>query len=125
MAAELGFSVRELPLDGAADGWCDPGRGEIVLNERLPANAQVRVLVHEFAHALGLGYENLGRRRAEALVETVTYTVCGSAGLDVVGETLPYVASWGEEGELDAIRDYAQAIDDIARRIETALTRPT
>jgi hypothetical protein len=33
-----------------------------------------------------------------------------------------YVAGWGEDGALDAIRDYAQTIDDIARRIENALS---
>jgi hypothetical protein len=34
---------------------------------------------------------------------------------------VPYVAGWGEDGALDAIREYAQTIDTIARRIENAL----
>ena len=46
--------------------------------------------------------------------------VC-SVGLDVGGESIPYVAGWGEDGALDAIRDYAQTIDTIARRIEDAI----
>ena len=41
--------------------------------------------------------------------------------LDVGGESIPYIAGWGEDGALDAIRDYAQTIDTIARRIEDAL----
>ena len=45
----------------------------------------------------------------------------GSVGLDVSGESIPYVAGWGEDGALDAIREYAQTIDTIARRIEDAL----
>jgi antirestriction protein ArdC len=121
-AAELGYAVRLLPLEGSADGWCDPARQEIVVNERLAGNAQVRVLVHELAHALGLGYRDLGRRRAEVLVDSVTYIVCGSVGLDVGGESIPYVAGWGEDGELEAIRAYAQTIDDVARRLEPAIT---
>jgi hypothetical protein len=32
-----------------------------------------------------------------------------------------YIAGWGEDGALDAIREYAQTIDAIARRIEAAL----
>jgi hypothetical protein len=36
----------------------------------------------------------------------------------------PYVAGWGEDGALNAIRAYAQTIDTIARRIEDAL-QPT
>ena len=122
LAAELGYSVRQLPLDGGVDGWCDYERSEIVVNEQLPANAQVRVLVHEIAHSLGVGYKQYGRERAEVLVDTVTYVVlAGQVGLDVGGESIPYVAGWGEAGELDAIREYAETIDKIARRIEDAL----
>jgi hypothetical protein len=33
-----------------------------------------------------------------------------------------YIAGWGEDGALDAIREYAQTIDKIARRIEDALS---
>ncbi len=55
------------------------------------------------------------------LVDTVTYVVCGSAGLDVSGESIPYVAGWGEDGALAAIREYAETIDGIARRIEGAI----
>jgi hypothetical protein len=122
LAAELGYSVRQLPLEGGTGGWCDYERREIVVNEQLPANAQVRVLVHEVAHSLGVGYKQYGRERAEVLVDTVTYVVlAGQVGLDVGGESIPYVAGWGEAGELDAIREYAETIDAIARRIETAI----
>ena len=54
-------------------------------------------------------------------LKSVTYCVLGSVGLDVGGESVPYVAGWGEDGALDAIREYAQTIDTIARRIEDAL----
>jgi hypothetical protein len=58
------------------------------------------------------------------LVDCVTYCVLGSVGLDVGGESIPYIAGWGEDGALDAIHEYAQTIDTIARRIEDAL-KPT
>lgn len=124
LAAELGYSVCELPLDGGADGWCDSANREIVVNELLPANARVRVLVHECAHALGVHYTEYGRQQAEILVDTVTYIVLSQVGLDVGGESIPYVAGWGENGALDAIRRYAETIDQLARRIENALTPP-
>jgi antirestriction protein ArdC len=120
-AAELGYRVRQAPLGASADGWCDYERHEIVVSGSLPANGQVRVLVHELAHALGVGYREYGRRRAEVLVDTVTYVVCGSVGLDVSGDSVPYVAGWGEDGALGAIREYAGTIDAIARRIEGVL----
>jgi hypothetical protein len=121
LAQELGFRVSQRPLEGSADGWCDNSNKEIVVNSRLAPNAQVRVLVHDLAHALGIGYREHGRRRAEVIVDTVTYIVCGSVGLDTAGSTVPYVAGWGEEGDLDVIRGCAQAIDQIARRIEDSV----
>jgi N-terminal domain of anti-restriction factor ArdC len=120
-AAGLGYTVeiRELSEEGPR-GWCDPERKLIVVGSG-SANRQVRTLTHELAHAHGLGYAELGRERCEVLVDCVTYCVLGSVGLDVGGESIPYVAGWGEDGELDAIRKYAATIDTIARRIENAL----
>jgi hypothetical protein len=120
-AAELGYTVeiRDLPEHGPG-GWCDPKRRQIAIANR-PANGQVRTLVHEIAHAHGVGYEQYGREQAEVLVDCVTYCVLGSVGLDVGGESISYVAGWGEDGALDAILEYAQTIDAIARCIEDAL----
>ena len=121
LASEIGYSVELGAVDGPADGWCDIAARLIVLNSALPANGQVRVLVHEIAHALGIGYSDYGRQRAEVLVDTVTHIVCGSVRLDVSASSIPYVAGWGETGELDAIRRYAETIDTLARRIEDAV----
>ena len=108
------------PSDGPG-GWCDPKRRQIVVATG-PANQQVRTLIHELAHAHGLGYEQYGRERRPRSSSTASPTACcGSVGLDVGGESIPYVAGWGEDGALDAIREYAQTIDTIARRIEDAL----
>lgn len=121
LAAGLSFRVERRALDGSAEGWCDSDRKLIVINAGLAANAQVRVLVHEIAHALGIGYADRGRARAEVMVDCVTYVVCGRLGLDTGGESIPYVAGWGEDGALEAIQADAQTIDEVARRIETAL----
>ena len=120
LAGELGFTVEHRSLDGAADGWCDAKQRQIVVNATLSRNGQVRVLVHEIAHALGVGYRE-GRGRAEVIVDTVTYVVCGSVGLDTSRSSVAYVAGWGEDGALEAIRACAQTIDEIARRIEASL----
>jgi hypothetical protein len=122
-AAALGYTVeiRELPEAGPG-GWCDPKQRHIVVAAG-PANRQLRTLVHEIAHAHGLGYAEFGRNRCEVLVDCVTYCVLGYVGLDVGGESIPYVAGWGEDGALDAIREYAATIDTVARRIENALAR--
>jgi hypothetical protein len=41
------------------------------------------------------------------IVDTVTFIVCAGAGLDVGGESIPYVAGWGEDGALDAVTEFA------------------
>lgn len=124
LAAELGYSVdfRDLANAGCG-GWCDAGERRIVVGSELAANAQVRVLVHELAHALGIGYEEFGRERAEVLVDCATYCVLQAAGLDTAGESVPYVGGWGEAGALEAVRAFAGRIDEVARRIEDALYR--
>jgi hypothetical protein len=69
LAGELGYSVARRPLDGPADGWCD---------------SQEHV-----------GYSDYGRRRAEVLVDAVTFIVCGAVGQDTSGSSVPYVAGRG------------------------------
>jgi hypothetical protein len=120
-AATLDYQVeiRELPEHGPA-GWCDPTHQRITVAAG-PANRQVRILVHELAHAHGLDYQHHGRERCEALVDCVTHCVLGSLGLDISGETIPYIAGWGEDGAIEAMREYAGTIDSIARHIEDAL----
>lgn len=119
-ARTLGYTVTVTDTGGAA-GWCDAKAKTITISDKLPANGQVRTMVHELAHAHGISYRDYSRPQAEVLVDTVTYIVCGKAGLDVAGETIPYIAGWGEDGALDAITKYAETIDQVARKLETAI----
>jgi hypothetical protein len=121
-AAGLGFSVAFEPIPGATGGWCDQQRKRIVVDAEQPVNGQVRVLVHELAHALGVGYREYGRRKAEVIVDTVTFIVCAGGGLDVGGESIPYVAGWGEDGALEALTEFAAVIDTITRQLEDAIS---
>lgn len=120
-AESLGFAVSFEPIAGPAGGWCDARNKRIVVDADAPANAKLRTLIHETTHALGVGYAEYGRERAEVIVDTATYLVCGSVGLDVGGESVPYVAGWGEDGALEAVTQFAKTIDELARRVEAAL----
>jgi hypothetical protein len=48
--------------------------------------------------------------------------VLGAVGLHTSGETVPYVAGWGETGALEAVTEFAHLIDTLARRVEAAIT---
>jgi hypothetical protein len=124
-AESLGYSVTYVVIPGSAGGWCDLARRRIVVDEQAPGNARVRTLIHECAHAIGIDYQRYSRAQAEVIVDTVTFVVSASVGLAVDGETIPYVAGWGEHGALEAVTEFAETIDKVARRIEDALLRST
>jgi hypothetical protein len=58
------------------------------------------------------------------IVDTVTLVVCRAVGLGADGESVPYVAGWGEDGALDAVLEFAATIDALARRLEDVLIDP-
>jgi hypothetical protein len=120
-AESLGYSVSFEAIDGSMGGWCDPDAKRIVVDATVPANAQLRTLIHECAHALGIGYDRHSRAQAEVMVDTVTLVAASAVGLAVDGETVPYVSGWGEDGALDAVTEFAETIDQVARQIEDVL----
>jgi hypothetical protein len=75
----------------------------------------------ETIHALGVDYQRYRRAQAEVIVDTTALVVLGGLGLDVSSETVPYVAGWGEDGALEAVTAFAKTIDELARRLESAL----
>jgi len=123
-AEALGFSVVFQSIPGATGGWCDLQAKRIVVESTAPANGQVRTLVHEVVHALGVDYAKYSRAQAEVIVDTTTLIVLSGVGLDTSGETIPYVAGWGESGALDAVTEFAQLIDALVRRVANAIDGP-
>jgi hypothetical protein len=120
-AQSLGFAVAFEAIAGPAGGWCDTKAKRIVVDAEAPANAQMRTLIHETVHALGVGYREYGRERAEVIVDTATHLASASVGLNVAGESVPSLAGWGEDGALEAVTQFAKPIDELARRIENVL----
>jgi hypothetical protein len=121
----LGFTVSFQSIPGQTGGWCDQKVRRIVVDNEQPANARLRILIHETIHALGVGYAECGRERAEVIADTATYVAAASVGLDVSGESIPYIAGWGEDGALEAVTSFATTIDELARKVETALAPAT
>jgi antirestriction protein ArdC len=120
LAESIGWTI-EYGDTGHADGYAAPQDQRIRISFDLTEpNRRVRTLVHELVHALGIGYREHGREVAEVLTETAAFVACRSLGLDSTGMAVPYVASWGEDGDLDAIKTYAGVVDTMARRIEDA-----
>ena len=125
LATQLGYTVTFEEIPGATGGWCDPHAKRIVVDSGQAVNGQVRTLVHELVHALGVDYQTHSRPQAEVIVDTATLIILSGAGLDTSGETIPYVAGWGETGALEAVTEHAELIDRLARTVENAISRDT
>jgi antirestriction protein ArdC len=124
-AESLGYSVSFQRIPDAARGWCDTQHRQMAVDVRAAANTQVRTLIHECVHALGIDYRRYPKTQAEVIADTVTYLACASVGLAIDTDSVPYVASWGKDGALEAVTDFAQTIDKLARRIEDCALRAT
>jgi len=72
----LGFSVSFECIPGTTGGWCDQKARRIVVDVDQPANARLRILIHETIHGLGVGYAEYGRGRAEVIVDTAIFSPC-------------------------------------------------
>ena len=122
-ADSLGVPVAYEELAANVGGYFHTVEKRIALAENRPANATVRALIHEEAHMLvdRVDAAEYPYAREEVIVETATYLVCQAAGLDVSASSVPYVASWGESGALDAVQQNAELIDAIARQLEAVV----
>jgi hypothetical protein len=125
LATQVGYVVTFEEIAGATGGSCDSHAKRIVIDSSQAVNGQVRTLVHELVHALGVNYETHSRPQAEVIVDTATLIILSGAGLDTSGETIPYVAGWGETGALEAVTERAELIDRLARTVENAISGDT
>lgn len=118
-----GIECEREPLEHAGGYYSETdGRRRVVVSTEIGCpNRHVRTLLHELAHALGVpNYKEHGRDASEVIAETAGFIAAGAIGLDTSGEAVPYVASWGEDGELEAIKAKAELVDGIARELESA-----
>ena len=76
LAAQLGYTVTFEEITSATGGWCDSHAKRIVVDSSQAVNGQVRTLVHEVVHALGVNYQTHSRPHAEVIVDTAIFSSC-------------------------------------------------
>ncbi|MCP9491199.1 MAG: hypothetical protein MSC31_15180 [Solirubrobacteraceae bacterium MAG38_C4-C5] len=116
---------------GGEGGWFDHRSRHLAVcatdpdGQPIAPNARLRVLLHELAHAQGIGshddHHGLSYAEAEVCVECVSYLVAASAGLDTAGEAIPYLAGWGGDQARQTVRRMAALIDATAKTLEEPL----
>ena len=85
LATELGYTVTFEEIAGATGGWCDAHAKRIVVDSSQAVNGQVRTLVHELVHALGVNYQTHTRPQAEVIVDTAIFSPCQDQSRDFAG----------------------------------------
>lgn len=123
----LGYTVEYGAMAQEKGGWCDVEHKKIVVNGSRAVNGQVRTLIHEIAHALGVDYTDYTRQEAEVIVESAAFLTCLNIGLDTAGMSVPYIASWGVEGDdpkgaLKVLKEFAKTIDELTFKITEAIS---
>jgi antirestriction protein ArdC len=125
LGEQIGCTVAFEAIRGEAHGYYQPSTQQIVIDEILSGNQQVKTLCHELAHALvrqdrqpedpALDYAG-----EELVAESVAYTCLGALGVSSEEYSIPYLASWAESCDLAVLEQTAALIDRLSRRIEDA-----
>lgn len=129
LIADEGYSFELAPPSG---GYLGKANGVTVTGDNVrivqvrddvdPAQ-RVKTTVHELAH-IRCGHTtgvNLHRGRQETEAESVAHIVCKALGLDTEVYSDAYVLGWAD-GDMDLIRDCAETVLAVARKILLDLT---
>jgi len=87
-----------------AHGWFElRTRNIVVITGETTRAQQFKTLVHEISHALLHGTDHHNRPEMEVEAESTAYVVSSVLGLETGGYSFPYVASWANEKNAQAM----------------------
>ena len=110
---------------GRANGWTDPTSLTVRVSSDVDDAQAVKTLIHELAHLEAGHVADLPtyatcRGRCEVEAESIAYVVATAQGMHASGYSFAYVAGWAG-GDLSVVRQTADTVTQIARRILTLL----
>lgn len=119
-----GFKVEFKDIDGSAKGYCDHTKKTIVVRNNLGSLIQLKVLIHEYGHALAHKHlENNNkeyqehRNKYETEAESISYVVSKYLGVPTTDYSLSYLYSWSKEKDFKEIDDSLNTIVIYSKRI--------
>lgn len=120
-----GFKVKfEEFHNTTAKGYCDHTNHEIVVRKGLSNLMQMKVLIHEYAHALAHKHlENnqqdykTYRNKYETEAESIAYVVSKYLGMQTTDYSLSYLYSWSKEKDFKEIDDSLGTIVNYSKKI--------
>ena len=119
-----GFKVEFKELDGSTKGYCNHSEKVIVVKKGLGSLMQLKVLIHEYAHALAHKHlENNNREyrehrnQYETEAEAISYVVSKYLNMQTNDFSLSYLYAWSKEKDFKEIDNSFSIIVDYSKRI--------
>lgn len=119
-----GFKVEFKDLINGAKGYCDHKNNVIVVKKGLSNVIQMKVLIHEYAHALAHKHlENNNRdyqehrNQYETEAESIAYVVSKYLNMPTSDYTLNYLYAWSKEKDFKEIDESLNTIVNYSKRI--------
>lgn len=119
-----GYKVEYKDLDGSIKGYCDHKNKLIVVKSGIGSLVQMKVLIHEYAHALAHTHlENNHkeykehRNQYETEAEAIAYVVSKYLNMSTTDYSLSYLYTWSKEKNFKEIDDSLNTIVNYSKRI--------
>ncbi len=126
IATAVPVPVRFAPasqLNGANGVWSPVNQTITVALDRSP-DQQLKTLLHEWAHSVGVPDAAAARDRhtgrEEIVAETTAFVLAGRMGLDTSQYTFPYVGHWAQ-GDPQKVLALTQAVSGRVQSLSTVL----
>jgi antirestriction protein ArdC len=110
-------------LHGANGTWSPRDQRITLAADRAP-DQQLKTLLHEWAHSVGVpdvaAAHDRHRGHEEIIAETAAYVLAQRLGLDTAAYSLPYVGSWAE-GDPQKVRALTQRVAERVQALSAIL----
>jgi len=122
LVAVIDYPVQFTSLSSGTFGVWTPAEGMIRISAEADPTQQIKTLLHEWSHALGIPDADSARHRhiglEEVIAETTAMIVASYCGLDTLAYSQGYVGHWAQ-GDVQRLHTVAGAIRD---RVHTQIT---
>lgn len=110
----MGYTVKEYESQFGEHGFTKKGEKVIYLDRSATTGQKASTLVHEWAHQQ-FGTE-LERKDEEIVVQTASYFIMATLGLDTSWYTAQYIQSWSQEKDWEQITHFLTLADSLRKK---------
>jgi hypothetical protein len=111
-------------IESGAKGYCKTDSNEIVVLDTLGSDMKLKVLIHEYAHALShihLINQNKDykehQNKYESEAESIAYVVSKYLGINTQDSSLGYLYAWSKEKDFKELEDSFSMIVNASKKI--------